>query len=202
MSQKIMQAALIGAVALPFSASAAQMTKEELRAYATRELEKCYALQTEALARQCVHDFLTRNVESGDAPSAQASKKFTATQLYRCQIPAFAQSGFTSSIFIWQANGARLAWGKSHTQHFITPVGDEYRMWPVTASGTPGKGTVQYKFTDGTIITVAPNGWTTTNRDKIHNKNSLYGPTSAQPNAPAAQCSRASGNTTQDFTVP
>ncbi len=74
-------------------------------------------------------------------------------------------------------------------------------MHPLKALGTPGRGAVGYTFLDGVTMNIAANGWTTTSRDQIHNKNSLYGDVSQQANAKPAICRTAAKAVTHTFNV-
>lgn len=195
---KVALAAFICALSQMAAAKPTPEQAENIRAYATQEVQKCYALP-QAQIQACVEDVNRRTRQMIDsysnqpAPAAKATnqaKPISATLVYECNVPALAQSAVTSSLSIWR---------DAKTQYFAVASRDPSTLLPVKAFGTPGKGNVGFTFQNGISMTVAANGWTTTNKDQVNNKNSLYGPTSSKPNTAAGQCKLSNGGTTKTF---
>jgi len=182
---------LLTAFGLAANAWAERLSREQINA----EVQKCTDKLNSTAAnsgedyKQCINALMARTTSKPpeerpvSRPQPVDGRKFV--DLYRCRIPALARSRLGSEITIWGSIDKK--------RYAATPSTDENQIHAVKGFGTPGKGNVSFTFSDGARITIAQNGWTTTSLDKVHNKNSLYGPVSPAKNDPAGQCSRVTG---------
>lgn len=115
-----------------------------------------------------------------------------AVPIYNCVIPAFSESV-----------GRELAVYKSTSKplrYYVVSENDYELLLRAKGYGTPNKGSFSVSLSNGAKFTIASNGWTTTNQDKIHNKNSLYGEVSAEPNTQAGNCEFLESKQSKRFT--
>lgn len=184
-------AVLATAFGLAANARAEKLTREQINA----EVQKCTEKLNSSTGnagedyKQCINALMARTTSKppeerpASRPQPVDGRKFV--DLYHCRIPALAHSRLGSEITIWSSIDKK--------RYAATPSSNENQIHALKGFGTPGKGNVSFTFSDGARITIAQNGWTTTSLDKVHNKNSLYGPVSPAKNDPAGQCSRVTG---------
>lgn len=202
---KILRSVLcfVAALALSPVGIAASPTKEDiqrLREFYDKELTKCFSLpkpQYESCEAR-VTEQGRKILES----SQKNNRPATAKLLYRCNIPALAPATVTATFSIWQLATDQVVWRNSKVPYFAVPTRDETNLFPMRAAGDAAKGNANFTFPNGVAISIAPNGWATTNIDQMHNKNSLYGEVSPKANAGSGKCQRASGNTSRTFSIP
>ncbi|MFV0931030.1 hypothetical protein [Pseudomonas jessenii] len=108
----------------------------------------------------------------------QADKK---NLIYRCNIPALGGSALGSRIEVWASKSSK-------GRYYVTSQGGGGTTYSANGFGTPRSGDFSLNFDNGTHITIAENGWTTTSKDKVYNKNSLYGEVSEKNNKPSGEC--------------
>ncbi len=183
---------LLTAFGFAANVCAERLTREQINA----EVQKCTEKLNSSTAssgedyKQCINALMARTTSKppeerpASRPQPVDGRKFV--DLYHCRIPALARSRLGSEITIWGSIDKK--------RYAAAPSADERQAYAVKGFGTPGKGNVSFTFNDGTRITIAQNGWTTTSLDKVHNKNSLYGPVSPAKNDQAGQCSRVNGS--------
>ncbi|MBF8754561.1 hypothetical protein [Pseudomonas guariconensis] len=100
--------------------------------------------------------------------------------IYNCVIPSLSDSvGRELSVLKSKSGPVR---------YYVVSENDRELLFKAKSFGAPNKGDFSLTLSSGARITIASNGWATTNRDRVHNKNSLYGEVSGEQNSAAGQC--------------
>lgn len=156
-------------------------TREEMEQRAQIDLQKCYDLPSTELAQKCITDLVYKNAPPDTNPEPISEPQNNNGRLvFRCNVPSFKSTRMGASFTIWTT--------KSKSIYSIVSENNPSVRADTKGFGTPGKGSVGLTFPDGAKLTITESGWTSTNLDKVRNKNSLYGATSSEPNTAPGQC--------------